>query len=65
MGDGIAASVNYWVDRIKREKPDGSTWVHYLMRSSGVSLAIRRSRGATRRMSMKRRRPCLNTARAG
>jgi len=23
--DGITASVNYWVDRIKREKPDGST----------------------------------------
>jgi hypothetical protein len=24
-GDGITASVNYWVDRIKREKTDGST----------------------------------------
>jgi hypothetical protein len=24
-GDGVTASVNYWVDRIKREKNDGST----------------------------------------
>ena len=25
LGDGEAASVNYWVDRIKSEEPDGST----------------------------------------
>ena len=25
LGDGEAANINYWIDRIKKEKPDGST----------------------------------------